>query len=54
MQPSVLDRVSGSLNDGLSLDVTQKLVRTDSTCGKEAVLAAELEDHIKQIGIGLT
>ena len=52
MQPGVLDRVSGSLDEALSLEVTQKLVRTDSTCGKEAVLAAELEDHLKQIGIG--
>ena len=52
MHATVIDKVNGALDDALSVDVTQKLVRTDSTCGKEAVLAAELEDRIEGIGIG--
>ena len=32
--------------------LSQELVRTDSTCGKEAVLAAELEERIQAIGMG--
>ncbi len=52
MQPVLFEKVNGALDSALSVDVTQQLVRTDSTCGKEAVLAAELEDRIGQIGIG--
>ena len=52
MQADVVERVTGALDDALSVDVTQGLVRTDSTCGKEAVLAAELEARIAAIGVG--
>ena len=52
MQTDLLERVTGALDDALSVDVTQELVRTDSTCGKEAVLAAELEERIRAIGVG--
>ena len=52
MQTDLLERVTGALDDALSVDVTQELVRTDSTCGKEAVLAAEIEDRIRAIGVG--
>ena len=52
MRAAVLEKVDAALDDALSLDVTRGLVRTDSTCGKEAVLAVELEDRIGALGIG--
>ena len=52
MTVDLLDSIAESLAIGTAVEVTQKMVRTDSTCGAEARLARQLEDDLKALGIG--
>jgi acetylornithine deacetylase/succinyl-diaminopimelate desuccinylase-like protein len=52
MTTAVLEKVSGVLATETSVGVTQEMVRTDSTCGKEGVLARQLEQRLKSFGVG--
>jgi acetylornithine deacetylase/succinyl-diaminopimelate desuccinylase-like protein len=52
MNSAVIDRLDDRLASRLAVDVTQRMVRIDSTCGKEARLASDLEARLKDLGIG--
>src|SRR4051812_47227785 len=52
MNSVVADRMDSALADQLAVDVTQAMVRIDSTCGKEALLARQLETRLKALGVG--
>jgi acetylornithine deacetylase/succinyl-diaminopimelate desuccinylase-like protein len=48
----VLERVAKRVASDASIDVTQSMVRVDSTNGKEGALARQLEQRLKQFGVG--
>ena len=52
MDTDLLEKIADPAAAALSVDLTQQLVRTDSTCGKEAQLGSELERYLKSLGIG--
>ncbi|MBV9859543.1 MAG: M20/M25/M40 family metallo-hydrolase [Alphaproteobacteria bacterium] len=52
MSDLALDRVRNSLATETAIDLTQSMVRIDSTCGKERAIALSLEEQLKALGIG--
>jgi len=52
MNSAVIDRLDYQLASRLAVDVTQQMVRIDSTCGKETRLASDLAARLKDLGIG--
>jgi len=52
MNSAVIDRLDDQLASRLAVDVTQQMVRIDSTCGKETRLASDLAARLKDLGIG--
>lgn len=52
MNSVVVDKFDNALAGDLAIEVTQDMVRIDSTCGKEARLARQLENRLKALGVG--
>jgi acetylornithine deacetylase len=52
MTSRVLEKVGSSLATDVAVGLTQELVRTDSTNGKEDTLARQLETRLKSLRIG--
>jgi acetylornithine deacetylase/succinyl-diaminopimelate desuccinylase-like protein len=52
MTVMMLDKVRRSLATEMSVDLTQAMVKIDSTCGKEIAIALDLENRLKALEIG--
>jgi len=52
MDAVIEKELDGSLASELAIGVTQEIVRTDSTCGKEGKVAFQLADRLKALGVG--
>jgi acetylornithine deacetylase len=52
MIADVIETVDRHLAQKISVGVTQEMVRTDSTNGKEGGLGRQLADHLKSLGVG--
>ena len=52
MSAAILEKFDKVMASDTSIGVTQEMVRTDSTSGKEGVLALQLEARLKSFGVG--
>ena len=52
MPADVMEAIDHHLAQAVSVEVTQGLVRTDSTNGKESVIGHELASRLKAFGVG--
>ena len=52
MNSVVMEKFDNALAGELAIDLTQHMVRIDSTCGKEAWLARQLESRLKALSVG--
>ena len=52
MAGPLLEQIDRALARDTSIGLTQGMVRTDSTNGKEAILGRQLERDLKALGIG--